>query len=181
MTAITMSTLTAARLVAGHVNHLWQQWADEDLRGCCNRCCAPCAALKDLYDRGQLDRLYGVYVDHVGDDHSPWDPERRQIDRAWLNRAWTADLGCHEESATTEPSSKQPCPEGFHWIGQSFAHCDKCGLPAWDHEGMASQPEPPNNPFDPMPDGFVLRPWKAAELRACRRKWDPNWTPEDTA
>lgn len=26
--------------------------------------------------------------------------------------------------------------EGFQWIGQDFAHCDRCGRSIDDHEGM---------------------------------------------
>lgn len=66
-----------------------------------------------------------------------------------------------------------PCPEGFHWIGQSFAHCDKCGLPAWEHEGMATarRPESPWS-FEPDDQYWVLKPWAPGEREACRRKWD---------
>lgn len=27
----------------------------------------------------------------------------------------------------------RPVCEGFAWIGQSFAHCDRCGHPYWEH------------------------------------------------
>ena len=100
MTAITMPTLTAARLVAGSIDHLWQQWAHfKDMPGCCTTCCAPCKALKDFHDDGQLDWLYGVYQDSVGGGHECWDPGRRQIHRKWLTEAWAVDLGCHEDGA----------------------------------------------------------------------------------
>jgi TIR domain len=36
-------------------------------------------------------------------------------------------------AAASEPAA-EPCP-GFQWIGQSFATCDRCGKPAWEHEG----------------------------------------------
>jgi hypothetical protein len=29
-----------------------------------------------------------------------------------------------------------PSCRGFRWIGQSFATCDGCGKPAWEHDGM---------------------------------------------
>lgn len=94
----TLPTLTAARLVAGHVNMLWQHWAnDPEMPGCCPHCCGPCAALKDLYDRGQLDTLYGAYQDSVGGDNEVWDPVLRQVRRGWLLQAWSFDLGCRSD------------------------------------------------------------------------------------
>jgi len=97
MTTTTMPTLAAAFLVAGHVGDLWSQWAhDKETPGCCPTCCGPCAALKDLLDRGQLDDLYGVYVDHVGGGHEPWDADKGQVGRDWLTQAWSVDLGCCE-------------------------------------------------------------------------------------
>jgi hypothetical protein len=95
----TMPTQIAAWLVAGHVDQLWQQWANEtdpDMRGCCNRCCGPCAAMKELYDRGELDALYGAYVGRVGGDMETWDAEKRQVGREWLHEAWSVDPGCHD-------------------------------------------------------------------------------------
>jgi hypothetical protein len=88
----------AGRLVAGHVNILWQHAAS----GCCPVCCAPCKALKELLDAGQLDDLYGAWV---GDDRSGsdiWDPEKRQIRRDWLLNAWNVDLGCHDRDEPRE-------------------------------------------------------------------------------
>jgi hypothetical protein len=91
-----MPTLTAAFLVTGHVNNLWSQWAnDKEAPGCCPECCAPCGALKDLLDRGQLDELYGAYMDHCGTDSDTWDVDKRQVGREWLLEAWSVDLGCH--------------------------------------------------------------------------------------
>lgn len=92
-----MPTLVAARLVAGHVNLLWQQWAnDEEHPGCCPTCCGPCSALYDLRELGLLDELYGAYADHVGGEMETWDPVARQVRRAWLDEAWGVDLGCCE-------------------------------------------------------------------------------------
>lgn len=72
--------------------------------------------------------------------------------------------------------AETPCPEGFHWIGQSFACCDKCGLPAWEHDGNAV-PRDRSTPFSTVPDEefWVLSPWKDGQREACRRKWDPDY------
>ena len=67
------------------------------------------------------------------------------------------------------PPSNLPCPEGFHWIGQPFTTCDECGLPAWEHEGMADLPLNAG----PFNADWVLRPWQPGEREACRAKWDP--------
>lgn len=65
---------------------------------------------------------------------------------------------------------RKPCPEGFHYIGQSFASCDECGLPAWDHEGMAVLAKPMNSPFSEFKP--VLRPWGDGERERIKRLWE---------
>lgn len=45
----------------------------------------------------------------------------------------------YEEALVLAYTGKEPdAPEcrGFHWIGQSWASCDNCGRPVWEHEGM---------------------------------------------
>lgn len=104
MTATTMPILTAARLVAGHVNILWSQWANEtdpEFKGCCPECCGPCNALRDLLEAGQLDELYGAWLAQDESRSFAWDFANRQVGRDWLAAAWSGDRGCrdqHEES-----------------------------------------------------------------------------------
>lgn len=96
----TMPLSVAADLVAGHVDTLWNQVVnDEDMHGCCPRCCAPCHALRELLKLGQLDFLYGQYMQVSGGESSVWDTGKQQIDRSWFAGAWRNDLGCHEEQA----------------------------------------------------------------------------------
>lgn len=98
MTETTMPTHVAAWLVAGHVDNLWQQWAnDEEVPGCCPQCCGPCAGLKELLDLGLLDELYGAYVDQFGGYMLTWDAAKRQVGRDWLLAAWSVDRGCHDQ------------------------------------------------------------------------------------
>lgn len=66
------------------------------------------------------------------------------------------------------PAEPVPCPEGFYWIGQAFSSCDQCGLPAWDHEGMAVTDHA--LPF--FPPTFRLKPWAPGEREACRARWE---------
>jgi hypothetical protein len=73
---------------------------------------------------------------------------------------------------TASRPESQPCPEGFHFIGQAFTACDKCGLPAWDHDGMATLAGRLASPFDTQP--WVLEPWKPGEREAVRQRWDPR-------
>lgn len=94
---IAMPLSVTARLVAGHVDHLWDQWANSDRAGCCPVCCAACSALRELLDLGLLDVLYGVYVDEAdAHDSDVWDDAMHEIDRSWLLPAWNANLDCHE-------------------------------------------------------------------------------------
>lgn len=67
------------------------------------------------------------------------------------------------------PEPVTPCPEGFHWIGQSFATCDQCGLPAWEHEGLAGYDSDAALPF--FPPSFVLKPWAPGERERIRARW----------
>ncbi len=69
------------------------------------------------------------------------------------------------EPEKVEPVEKrQPCPDGFHWIGPSFAHCDQCGFPAWEHEGD-------HKPLSPFGDAFEVVPYTDEQKATMRRKW----------
>jgi hypothetical protein len=57
--------------------------------------------------------------------------------------------------------------EGFQWIGQSFATCDRCGQPAWDHAGQDVAVDGAG-PFD---NRRTVRPWGPGEADAIRAKW----------
>jgi hypothetical protein len=101
----------AVLLVAGAVNELWSQWANDDPPGCCPRCCPPCHGLLLLDATGQLDNLYGAYVARAGGADEAWDPVHQRIDRAWLTQVWSVDRGCpdrqqprelHDRTAVTE-------------------------------------------------------------------------------
>lgn len=65
--------------------------------------------------------------------------------------------------------SGPPCPEGFHFIGQPLSSCDRCGLPAWEHAGIAEPARPLESPFDDVV--LALRPWRAGEREAVQRRW----------
>lgn len=90
-------------------------------------------------------------------------PERGQIT---ISRSLLIAVEIAEPATT-------PCPEGFHWIGQSGAWCDKCGLPGWEHDGFAVLKKQPDSPFyDPT---WVLRPWDSEERRqAFKKRWEPD-------
>ncbi len=68
-----------------------------------------------------------------------------------------------------EPERK-PCA-GFRWIGQSFATCDRCGFPAWEHAGE-ERLRAGASPFDL--DALEFVPWKPGAAEAIRRKWAPR-------
>ncbi len=72
-------------------------------------------------------------------------------------------LDSHEETVTCR---------GFQWIGQSFAFCDGCGKPAWEHEGEMRLREGASL-FSGSED-WELRPWRPGEAEAIKRKWGPR-------
>jgi hypothetical protein len=53
-------------------------------------------------------------------------------------------------------NSAEPACDGFKWIGQSFASCDDCGQPYWDHE------------FDSFREVRIT----PAEAAKCRERWE---------
>jgi hypothetical protein len=65
------------------------------------------------------------------------------------------------------PAPQPVVCQGFQWIGQSFATCDRCGQPAWDHAGEEVVAE--------WASAFLarrtVRPWKPGQADAIRAKW----------
>jgi hypothetical protein len=102
-TMVLLPVDVAADLIAGHVDLLWNSWANDSERpGCCVECCAPCHALKELLDLGLLDELYGHYIRKAGagteTGWSTWDPEKHQVGRRWLYEAWGIPCNDHPPS-----------------------------------------------------------------------------------
>jgi len=60
--------------------------------------------------------------------------------------------------------------QGFVWIGQSFATCDRCAQPAWEHEGADVPVDDKAGPFD---NRRTIRPWEPGEADRIRAKWTP--------
>jgi hypothetical protein len=67
------------------------------------------------------------------------------------------------------PTPEPDCP-GFQWIGQSFATCDRCGKPAWEHESEMRLREGAKLAIGGAWD-WELRPWKPGEAEAIKRRW----------
>lgn len=63
----------------------------------------------------------------------------------------------------------EPC-KGFRWIGQSWATCDGCGRPAWEHDGMSVLAEG-FSPFGTSEMAWEVRPWEPGQAEAIRRNW----------
>ncbi|MFJ2004786.1 hypothetical protein [Streptomyces chartreusis] len=107
------------------------------------------------------------------------DPEaeaiERDIQRDSHIAARTAAPGALDPHATetAQPSGTQPSTdqdvvcEGFVWIGQPFTSCDRCGQPAWEHDGADVAVEGAG-PFDTR---RTVRPWGPGEADAIRAKW----------
>ncbi|MFC8531874.1 hypothetical protein [Nocardia sp. NPDC057227] len=69
------------------------------------------------------------------------------------------------------PSVPTPAPgeacAGFAWLGQSFAYCDRCARPFWEHTHE-----------DRLRDGvWVQEPITPEDAAACRRKWGSDARP----
>jgi hypothetical protein len=60
-----------------------------------------------------------------------------------------------------------PC-EAFQWVGQSFASCDGCGRPYWEHSHIEQAGEG-SGPFAPE---WVRVPITAEDAYQVRRKWE---------
>jgi hypothetical protein len=55
-------------------------------------------------------------------------------------------------------------------MGQPFNFCDRCGQPAWEHEGLERVQG--SGPFDTT---LEIVPWARGELERIRAKWDPDY------
>lgn len=78
-----------------------------------------------------------------------------------------ADEAQQPEALPATPEAPPVC-EGFQWIGQSFATCERCGQPAWDHAGEEVAVEGAGV-FDTR---RTVRPWKPGQADAIRAKWE---------
>lgn len=65
-------------------------------------------------------------------------------------------------------TNDRPVCEGFQWIGQTFASCDGCGHPYWEHT-HDSQIKRDGTPFGP--NQWALVPITPEQAEACRRRW----------
>lgn len=75
-----------------------------------------------------------------------------------------------EHGITLASGTKEESCRGFRWIGQSFASCDGCGRPAWEHEGVMRLRDGASlSGIDA--DIWELRPWEPGEADAIRQKW----------
>jgi hypothetical protein len=72
----------------------------------------------------------------------------------WIDR-WLSG-GTPESRFNVPVRARTACP-GFHWIGQTWEHCDECGRPWHEHEGML-RPKPGSGIFD---NEWEVVPWGA--------------------
>jgi len=78
-----------------------------------------------------------------------------------------ADTG-HDDSETE--GQAPPVCQGFVWIGQPFTTCERCGQPAWEHDGE----EIPVEGAGPFDNCRTVRPWKPGQADAIRARWAPE-------
>jgi len=121
---------------------------DERLLGCCEECNACAAIARDL--AAEL----AAGCPQCGD--------------AGACNGGPCPLTAEPAAAGPDQTDETPVVcEGFQWIGQSFAICDRCGQPAWDHAGQDVAVEGAG-PFD---NRRTVRPWGPGEADAIRAKW----------
>ncbi|MFK0182351.1 hypothetical protein ACIQVR_41075 [Streptomyces xanthochromogenes] len=72
-----------------------------------------------------------------------------------------------QPEAEAVPAEAPSVCEGFQWIGQSFATCDRCDQPAWDHVGE----DVPVEGASLSDERRTVRPWKPGQADAIRAKW----------
>jgi hypothetical protein len=78
-----------------------------------------------------------------------------------------ADQADEAQQPETQAAEPPTVCQGFVWIGQSFATCDRCGQPAWEHAGRDA-PVPDAGPFDTR---RRVIPWEPGEADRIRAKW----------
>jgi hypothetical protein len=71
-------------------------------------------------------------------------------------------------SGQPETDEASPVCQGFVWIGQSFAICDRCAQPAWEHAGEEI-PVGRGSLFGDV--RTTVRAWEPGEADAIRAKW----------
>lgn len=93
-------------------------------------------------------------------------------DRFPVDRADLAELGAKLLAADAvlpaDPPAPKPECRGFQWVGQSFAHCDGCGQPYWEHTHDTRMRDGAG-PFDEDPFDYVLI--TDEQKAACKAKW----------
>lgn len=67
--------------------------------GCCTKCCAPCAALKELDEQGILEEVVHLWEFHddgtptLIDDGAWW--KNGKVDRSWMYHQWSiGEVAC---------------------------------------------------------------------------------------
>ncbi len=68
------------------------------------------------------------------------------------------------------PAERKAC-DGFRWIGQTFASCDDCGQPYWEH--THSREIDRERAFD-VGFNYELVPITPEQADAARRRWCPT-------
>ncbi|MDX3839856.1 hypothetical protein [Streptomyces europaeiscabiei] len=113
----------------------------------------------------------GVRQDEVvqagGPSREATEPQRSDVGTEFVHQADHPDEAALDAVDADLATGEPPVCEGFVWIGQSFATCDRCAQPAWDHEGEEVAVEGAG-PFD---NRRTVRPWRPGQADAIRAKW----------
>lgn len=112
---------------------------------------------------------YDAMVGEEGDENlgsmrEAWD--LGTIHAMELLRRMAAEPAATTAADTGEAEVPSVC-DGFVWIGQSFAICERCAQPAWDHVGE----EVPVEGAGPFDNRRTVRPWAPGQADRIRAKW----------
>jgi hypothetical protein len=133
---------------------------------------AECSAQHHGFDDGRLciraAQHQGDHIDERGYHWSETVAVYPVADGAWRTGHERLRRLAAETQPSEAPSEPPPVCEGFRWIGQSFATCDRCGQPAWDHAGE----EVPVEGAGPFDTRRTVRLWEPGEADRIRAKWD---------
>lgn len=119
--------------------------------------------MPDLTQQGALVEAAQRLVDQVA--KHPQGCQSGEMTKAWIALVealmpWEPDL------PRPQPAESKRACRGFAWIGQPMRYCDRCSLPAWEHEGV-EELAPKALPFGGDEEGdWVIKPWTGLMAKA---------------
>ena len=111
----------------------------------------------------QLD-IYGQHYEH--EMWINWNPDEAGCDSRVAQ--WYADRYADALNKSYLAGTDKPKCRGFQWVGQSFANCNGCGQPYWEHD-YDVHVKRDSGPFDD--DWWDYVPITDEQKARVRAKW----------